>query len=42
MPLYFIKPIVWNSNDYKSHSGAKFTAGYPKENGSGHEKMEQL
>jgi hypothetical protein len=38
MPLYFIKPIVWNDKDYKEPGGAKFTSGYPKENGFGHEE----
>lgn len=38
MPLYFIKPIVWNTNDYKIPSGAKFTSGYPKDHGFGHEE----
>lgn len=38
MPLYFIKPIVWNTNNYKSPSGAKFSSGYPKEHGFGHEE----
>lgn len=38
MPLYFIKPIVWNDKNYKQPGGARFTSGYPKQNGFGHEE----
>jgi hypothetical protein len=38
MPRYFLKPVVWNSNDYQHPSGARFTSGYPKETGFGHEE----
>ena len=38
MPRYFLKPVVWNSNDYQYPSGAHFTSGYPKETGFGHEE----
>lgn len=38
MPLYFIKPVVWNDKNYKQPGGAKFTSGYPKEFGFGHEE----
>jgi hypothetical protein len=38
MPLYFLKPVVWNSLGYKRPSGAKFTSGYPAEYGFGMEE----
>jgi len=38
MPLYFFKPVVWNENGYLRPGGAKFTSGYPFENGFGHEE----
>ncbi|EGV29940.1 hypothetical protein ThidrDRAFT_3060 [Thiorhodococcus drewsii AZ1] len=38
MPLYFIKPVVWNTNGYQTPSGAKFTSGYPYLHGFGHEE----
>ena len=38
MSLYYIKPIVWNTNGYQKPSGVKFTSGYPKDHGFGHEE----
>lgn len=38
MPIYIIKPIVWNAHQYQTPSGAKFITGYPSENGYGHEE----
>jgi hypothetical protein len=38
MPLYFLKPVVWNTKGYKHPSGEKVTAGYPKDHGFGHEE----
>lgn len=38
MALYLLKPVVWNSHGYIRPSGGKFTSGYPKENGFGHEE----
>lgn len=38
MPLYFIKPVAWNDESYKRPGGARFTSGYPKEFGFGHEE----
>lgn len=39
MSLYFIKPIVWNSNGYQSPSGGRFQSRcYPGEYGFGHEE----
>ena len=38
MTLYILKPIFWNSNNYKTPSGAKAYGGYPKETGYGHEE----
>lgn len=38
MPLYYIKPIAWNTNGYQKPSGVNFTSGYPKEHGFGHEE----
>lgn len=38
MPLYFLKPVVWNDHGYLRPSGAKFTGGYPKNHGFGHEE----
>jgi len=37
MPFYF-KPVVWNSNGYRGPSGGKFTSGFPKDHGYGHEE----
>jgi len=33
MPLYYIKPIVWNTNGYQRPSGVRFTSGWPMEHG---------
>lgn len=38
MSLYYINPIVWNTNGYQRPSGVNFTSGYPKEHGFGHEE----
>lgn len=38
MPLYFLKPVVWNTKGYKGPSGEKVTSGYPKDHGFGHEE----
>jgi hypothetical protein len=38
MPLYFIKPVVWNSLGYSRPGGGRFVSGYPKDNGYGHEE----
>lgn len=38
MPRYFVKPIVWNDNEYKRPGGGKFNTGYPAEHGFGHEE----
>jgi HNH endonuclease len=38
MSLYFIKPVVWNSQGYLRPSGEKFVSGYPAETGFGHEE----
>ena len=38
MPLHFFKPVVWNDQGYQRPGGAKFTTGYPKEHGFGHEE----
>ena len=38
MALYFIKPVVWNGSGYRKPGGGRFTSGYPKENGFGHEE----
>jgi hypothetical protein len=38
MSLYLLKPIVWNLIGYTRPGGGKFTSGYPKENGFGHEE----
>lgn len=38
MPLYFFKPVVWNDKGYQKPGGGKFTSGYPKEHGFGHEE----
>jgi hypothetical protein len=38
MSLYYIKPIVWNTNGYQRPSGVSFNSGYPKEHGFGHEE----
>jgi predicted restriction endonuclease len=38
MPLYFLKPVVWNSLGYKRPSGERVTSGYPAEHGFGHEE----
>lgn len=37
MPFFF-KPVVWNSNGYRGPSGGKFTSGFPKDHGYGHEE----
>ena len=38
MPLYFLKPVVWNTKGYKEPSGEKVTSGYPAEHGFGYEE----
>lgn len=38
MSLYYLKPIVWNTEKYQRPSGEGFTSGFPKENGFGHEE----
>jgi hypothetical protein len=38
MPLYFLKPVVWNTKGYKEPSGEKVASGYPAEHGFGHEE----
>jgi hypothetical protein len=38
MPIHFFKPVVWNDQGYALPGGAKFTSGYPKEHGFGHEE----
>lgn len=35
---YFFKPVVWNSEGYRHPSGGRFSSGFPKENGYGHEE----
>ena len=35
---FYFKPVVWNTQGYLKPSGAKFTSGYPLENGYGHEE----
>lgn len=38
MPLYFLKPVVWNTLGYKRPSGEKVISGYPADHGFGHEE----
>lgn len=38
MPLYFLKPLVWNTKNYKAPSGERVNSGYPKDHGFGHEE----
>ncbi|WP_375777829.1 HNH endonuclease [Bradyrhizobium sp. ma5] len=38
MALYFIKPVVWNSQGYQRPSGERFVSGYPADHGFGHEE----
>ncbi|KZL17659.1 hypothetical protein PsAD2_02995 [Pseudovibrio axinellae] len=38
MSLYILKPIFWNSKDYKEPSGHKAGSGFPFEEGYGHEE----
>lgn len=38
MPLYIVKPIVWNDFGHIRPAGGRFFSGYPKENGYGHEE----
>lgn len=38
VPLYFLKPVVWNSLGYTRPSGERVTSGYPAEHGFGHEE----
>lgn len=38
MPAYLLKPVVWNSLGYVRPGGGRFSSGYPKENGFGHEE----
>jgi hypothetical protein len=37
MPFY-LKPVVWNDAGYVRPSGAKFSSGYPRDHGYGHEE----
>lgn len=39
MPLYFLKPVVWNTKGYKEPSGEKVTSGYPAEHGFGKQPL---
>ncbi|WP_422050293.1 HNH endonuclease [Shimia sp.] len=34
----YLKPVCWNSNQYKAPSGEHSSSGYPQENGYGHEE----
>jgi hypothetical protein len=38
MALFIQKPILWNTNSYRSPSGVIAHSGYPKEKGYGHEE----
>lgn len=38
MSVYYLKPIVWNTNNYLRPSGGTFITGYPKDYGYGHEE----
>lgn len=38
MSIYYLKPIVWNTNNYLRPSGVTFRSGYPKDYGYGHEE----
>jgi hypothetical protein len=38
MSVYYLKPVVWNTNNYQRPSGVTFTSGYPMEHGFGHEE----
>lgn len=39
MSVYYLKPIVWNTKNYRQPSGGKFKSGcYPAEHGFGHEE----
>ena len=35
---YVFKPVVWNNEGYRRPSGVRFSSGFPKENGYGHEE----
>jgi hypothetical protein len=39
MSVYYLKPIVWNTNNYQRPSGVRFTGvNYPAQHGFGHEE----
>lgn len=38
MPLFILKPIVWNTAGYRGPSGERVNSGFPKEHGYGHEE----
>ena len=40
MSVYYLKPVVWNTNNYQRPSGVNFTSGdsYPSKHGFGHEE----
>ncbi len=42
MSVYYLKPIVWNTESYLRPSGWPFTSGYPMENGYGHEEWNNV
>lgn len=37
MPFYF-KPVVWNDRGYRGPAGGRFSSGFPKDYGYGHEE----